>query len=93
MLIFFSGPVEISVVPETSPLAVVSTTMVGKEREGEREGEETSPSPHEETPSGEGQGEGEGEGDSLVEVYSDRLCAVMHAFALCCSVLQKSSKR
>ena len=31
--------------------------------------------------------------DSLVEVYADRLCAVTHAFALCCATLQKSSGR
>ena len=31
--------------------------------------------------------------NSLVEVYADRLCAVTHAFALCCSTLQKSSGR
>ena len=30
---------------------------------------------------------------SLVEVYADRLCAVTHAFALCCATLQKSSGR
>lgn len=34
-----------------------------------------------------------GEANGLVEVYSDRLCAVTHAFALCSSVLQKSSGR
>ncbi len=33
------------------------------------------------------------EEDSLVEVYADRLCAVTHAFALCCRVLQKSNAR
>ena len=31
------------------------------------------------------------EDDSLVEIYADRLCAVTHAFALCCSTVQKSS--
>ena len=30
---------------------------------------------------------------SLVEVYADRLCAVTHAFALCCATLQKNSGR
>ena len=27
----------------------------------------------------------------IVGVYADRLCAVTHAFALCCSTLQKAS--
>ena len=27
---------------------------------------------------------------SLVDVYSDRLCAITHAFALCCSTVRKS---
>ena len=27
----------------------------------------------------------------IVGVYADRLCAVMHAFALCCRTLQKAS--
>ena len=29
----------------------------------------------------------------LVEVYADRLCAVTHAFALCCSTLSKFDGR
>lgn len=38
--------------------------------------------------------EGEEEDNhSLVEVYADRLCAVTHAFALCCATLQKNSGR
>lgn len=32
----------------------------------------------------------EGSEDSLVEVYADRLCAVTHALALCCSTMQKA---
>ena len=61
-----------------------------------REGKDGTAGPHSESsPTGskeEEEGEEEEE-NSLVEVYSDRLCAVMHAFALCCSVLQKSSGR
>jgi hypothetical protein len=40
-----------------------------------------------------GVGEGEDNHHSLVEVYADRLCAVTHAFALCCATLQKNSGR
>ena len=35
--------------------------------------------------------EGEDMNNNLVEVYADRLCAVTHAFALCCATLQKNS--
>lgn len=63
--------------PEISPLAVVSTSCQVKEKN---------------TPDPEASGEEEEkkENDNLVEVYADRLCAVTHAFALCCSTLQKS---
>jgi len=33
------------------------------------------------------------EDSSLVEVYADRLCAVTHALALCCSSMQKASEK
>ena len=33
------------------------------------------------------------EEDSLVEAYADRLCAVTHAFAVCCSTMQKNHGR
>ena len=30
---------------------------------------------------------------NLVEVYADRLCAVTHALALCCTTMQKAGGR
>lgn len=78
---------------ETSPLAMVSTSMQ-EDQEGRKEGESDYPTENHAEKGEESNGKGEGtEEDSLVEVYSDRLCAVTHAFALCCSVLQKSSRR
>ena len=74
-------------ISEPSPLATTATVM------------DSTASP---APTGEVKGHNEKEMDdeednkddhSLVEVYADRLCAVTHAFALCCSTLQKNSGR
>ena len=64
--------------PEPSPLATTVTVM-----------DTTTASP----PADVVEGCEEEDNDSLVEVYADRLCAVTHAFALCCATLQKSSGR
>ena len=74
--------------PEPSPLSTTATVMDST----------ASPPTSEEkgcdNDGGDGGVEGEEEDNhSLVEVYADRLCAVTHAFALCCATLQKNSGR
>ena len=68
---------------EVSPLATVSMTAE----------EETPRSASALALEGEAEVENKEEENDLVEMYSDRLCAVMHAFALCCTTMQSSNGR
>ena len=78
---------------EGSQLVIVSMTTPDEDEEQVRLrdaaiGGVAVPSGEEETG-----GVDQDEDSSLVEVYADRLCAVTHALALCCSSVQKASKK
>ncbi len=75
---------------EVSPIVTVSMAEPDKEKEDTEmetrlRGVVTSAEGDEES--------GQESKDSLVEVYADRLCAVTHALALCCSSMQKAIKK
>lgn len=92
MLFCFSVP-EMPASPETSPLAT-AFTAAKDHNEKDIEFPAAGDQPSFMVPGSlVGGGVKEEKDDSLVEVYSERLCAVTHAFALCCNVLQKSSGR